>query len=100
MTTGDIPIGAFFRLDGVWASPVVYMAVRPDLPPPANHAPYGVAYQPTADGNSVYAVDLSNGKLWRMLASLPAVRERRLTVSLRYDRSDPAYHLAGDDPDR
>jgi hypothetical protein len=35
-----------------------------------------------------------------MLASLPAVRERRLTVSLRYDRSDPAYHLAGDDPDR
>jgi hypothetical protein len=96
-----IPTGAFFRLARQWASPAVYMLVHPEgLPLPKDHAPYGITYQPTNDENSVYAVDCSNGKLWRMLATLPCVREPRLTMQFRYDRSDLNYHLPGSDPDR
>ena len=81
-----------FRLAGNWADGDVWMVVVPiGTDGNSNSAPYGITYQPTGDGNSVYAVNLRNGKLARMLARLPCVLEPNVTIQLRIDRTDPNY---------
>lgn len=70
-----LPVGRFFAFD---TEPgIVYRIVYPKGGDPANIPTdstvwYGIAYQPTVDGNSVYAVNMQSGLLWRMKASLVA----------------------------
>ena len=69
-----LPVGAFFELPG---DPRVWRVVYPPLPTGApDHTPYGVGYQPTNDGNSVYAVEQGEALLFRMQAGIMG---RRLT---------------------
>lgn len=66
-----LPVGSFFDL--VSEPGRVWRIVYPPLP---NAVPdlvvYGIAYQPTNDGNSVYAVDQTTGELFRMQSGMMA----------------------------
>lgn len=83
---GELPTPCFFTFKDQVGT--VFMKTRSISAAGGPTDVYGIAYQPTEDGNSVHIVQVGTGKLIRALARLSAREEPEVAVWGRLDNTD------------